>query len=308
MPPLSCTVRGCGAPLHQANRSFICDRGHSFDIARSGYVSLLQPQDRKSLDAGDSRAAVKARTDLLKAGVGVALLDAVVARAAALPFGGQPPVVVELGCGSGDTLGLLAAQREISGVGIDLSTAAASEAARRFAALTWVVANADRRLPLLDSSVDLVLSIHARRNPAECHRILRPDGFLVVAVPGASDLIELRELVQGEAVRRDRVQALVAEHDACFTRSSRHRRSKHSTSIVVRYTACFAALIAADVSANLHASRVSTASPSPLHPTSCCSQRGPDRDGRRWAPEATTFRTSCTPSVVRRRSRWPTAE
>ena len=217
MPPLSCTVRGCGAPLHQANRSFICDRGHSFDIARSGYVSLLQPQDRKSLDAGDSRAAVKARTDLLKAGVGVALLDAVVARAAALHFDGQPPVVVELGCGSGDTLGLLAAQREISGVGIDLSTAAASEAARRFAALTWVVANADRRLPLLDSSVDLVLSIHARRNPAECHRILRPDGFLVVAVPGASDLIELRELVQGEAVRRDRVQALVAEHDACFT-------------------------------------------------------------------------------------------
>ena len=217
MVPLSCTVRGCGAPLHQANRFFICDRGHSFDIARSGYVSVLQPQDRKSLDAGDSRAAVQARTDLLKAGVGVALLDAVVARAAALHLEGQPPVVVELGCGSGDTLGLLGQQREISGVGIDLSTAAASEAARRFASLTWVVANADRRLPLLDSSVDLVLSIHARRNPAECHRILRTDGLLLVAVPGASDLIELRELVQGEAVRRDRVPALVAEHDSCFT-------------------------------------------------------------------------------------------
>ena len=217
MPPLSCTVRGCGAPLHQANRSFICDRGHSFDIARSGYVSLLQPQDRKSLVAGDSRAAVQARTDLVKAGVGVALLDAVVARAAALHLEGQPPVVVELGCGAGDTLGLLAEKREISGVGIDLSTAAAAEAARRFPSLTWVVANADRRLPLLDSSVDLVLSIHARRNPAECRRILQTDGFLLVAVPGASDLIELRELVQGESVRRDRVQALVAEHDACFT-------------------------------------------------------------------------------------------
>ena len=195
----------------------MCDRGHSFDIARSGYISLLQPQDRKSLDAGDSRAAVQARTDLLKAGIGVAVLDAVVDRAAALHLEGQPPVVVELGCGSGDTLGLLAEKRELSGVGIDLSTAAAAEAARRFASLTWVVANADRRLPLLDSSVDLVLSIHARRNPVECRRMLRPDGFLLVAVPGASDLIELRELVQGEAVRRDRVQALVAEHDACFT-------------------------------------------------------------------------------------------
>ena len=217
MRPLSCTVRGCGAPLHQANRAFICDRGHAFDIARSGYVSVLQPQDRKSLDAGDSRAAVQARTDLLRAGVGVALLEAVVVRAAALHLEGQPPVVVELGCGSGDTLGLLAEKREISGVGIDLSTAASAEAARRFASLTWVVANADRRLPLLDASVDLVLSIHARRSPAECRRILRTAGFLLVAVPGASDLIELRELVQGEAVRRDRVQALVAEHDTCFT-------------------------------------------------------------------------------------------
>jgi len=215
--PLSCTVRGCGAPLHRATRSFVCDHGHSFDVARSGYVSVLQPQDRKSLDAGDSRAAVQARTDLLKAGVGVALLDGVVARAAALRLEGQPPVVVELGCGSGDTLGRLAEKREMSGVGIDLSTAAAAEAARRFASLTWVVANADRRLPLLDSSGDLVVSVHARRNPAECRRILRTDGFLLVAVPGASDLIELRELVQGEAMRRDRVQALVAEHNACFT-------------------------------------------------------------------------------------------
>ena len=217
MIPLSCTVRGCGAPLHQANRSFVCDRGHAFDVARSGYVSLLQPQDRKSLYAGDSRAAVQARTELLTAGIGAALLDAVVARAATLHLEGQPPVVVELGCGSGDSLGRLAATREIAGAGIDLSTAAAAEAARRFPSLTWVVANADRRLPLLDASVDLAVSVHARRNPTECRRILRTDGFLLVAVPGPSDLIELRELVQGEAVHRDRVQALVAEHDACFT-------------------------------------------------------------------------------------------
>lgn len=217
MPPLSCTVRGCGAPLQRVDRSFVCDRGHSFDIARSGYVSLLQPQDRKSLDAGDSRAAVRARADLLKVGVGAALRDAVVSRATALPFKTQPPVVVELGCGSGNTLGLLAETLTSCCVGVDLSTAAAADAARRFPSLTWVVANADRRLPLLDSSVDLVVSVHARRNPVECHRIMRSSGFLLVAVPGARDLIELREQVQGEAVPRERVQTLVAEHEAHFT-------------------------------------------------------------------------------------------
>lgn len=160
---------------------------------------------------------MRARADLLKVGVGAALRDAVVSRATALPFKTQPPVVVELGCGSGNTLGLLAETLTSCCVGVDLSTAAAADAARRFPSLTWVVANADRRLPLLDSSVDLVVSVHARRNPVECHRIMRSSGFLLVAVPGARDLIELREQVQGEAVPRERVQTLVAEHEAHFT-------------------------------------------------------------------------------------------
>ena len=66
------------------------------------------------------------------------------------------PVAADLGCGSGELLGALAAARDICGAGIDLSTAAVERAARRYPALTWVVANADRRLPLLDASVHLV--------------------------------------------------------------------------------------------------------------------------------------------------------
>ena len=113
-------------------------------------------------------------------------------------------------------MGRLAERIAATAVGIDLSTAAVTDAARRFPSLTWVVANADRRLPLLDGSVDLVVSVHARRNPSACHRILRALGFLLIVVPAANDLIELRELVQGEGVQRDRVPQLVAEHDAWF--------------------------------------------------------------------------------------------
>jgi 23S rRNA (guanine745-N1)-methyltransferase len=134
-----------------------------------------------------------------------------------LTRGGSLPVVVELGSGSGETLGTLAAAATIAGVGIDLSTAAAAHAARLFPAVTWVVANADRRLPLLDDSVDLVLSVHARRNPGECHRILRAGGFLLVAVPAADDLIELREAVQGDGLERDRAGILITEHEAFFS-------------------------------------------------------------------------------------------
>jgi 23S rRNA (guanine745-N1)-methyltransferase len=215
LPPLACTVRGCGLPLTRREAALACPAGHAYDVARSGYINLLQPQDRRSLDAGDSREAVEARAGLVSAGVGRALLDTVVARAAALEAG-DCPVVIDLGSGTGDALGALAKARRVNGVGIDLSVAAAEHAARRFPDLTWVVANADRRVPLLDRSVQLALSLHARRNPAECARVLAPGGYLLVAVPAADDLIELRERVLGARVERDRTSALLEEHTGRF--------------------------------------------------------------------------------------------
>jgi 23S rRNA (guanine745-N1)-methyltransferase len=194
---------------------FSCVSGHTYDIARSGYVNLLQPQDRRSLNAGDSREAVAARAALLTSGVGRALIDAVCAKAASLALS-TAPVVVDLGSGSGHAVVALGEQLETRGVGIDLSTAAADHAARRFPSHTWVVANADRRLPLLDASVDLLVSLHGRRNPEEADRVLAADGVMLIAVPAPDDLIELREQVQGEVVERDRGETLVVAHQARF--------------------------------------------------------------------------------------------
>ena len=213
-PPLSCTVRDCGLLLERRGDVLICARGHSYDIARRGYFNLLQPQDRKSLQAGDSREAIEARARLLGAGVGRAILDAVIDRAATLlPASG---IVADLGSGAGELLGELSRRIEGIAVGIDLSTAAVEHAARRFPKVTWVVANADRRLPLLDRTVDLLLSMHGRRNPAECARILSGGGHLLVAVPAVDDLIELRMAVQGQRVERERSLPLFADHARHF--------------------------------------------------------------------------------------------
>jgi 23S rRNA (guanine745-N1)-methyltransferase len=213
---LACSVRGCALPLFPQAGGVVCARGHAFDEARSGYLNLLQPNDRRSLRAGDSKAAVEARARLLASGVLRAVVEAFVQHAVWLDLGDRPSVV-DLGSGSGDALAELARIRPINGVGIDLSTTAIEHAAKRFPGLTWVVANADRRLPLLDGSVDLVWSLHARRNPAECARVLHRHGFLLVAIPALDDLIELRAVVQGEGMARDRTVALLTEHTPLFT-------------------------------------------------------------------------------------------
>lgn len=217
--PLACTVRDCHQPLTRLGSSWTCRGGHHFDIARIGYVNVLQPQDRRSTHAGDTRDAVAARARLLASGIGRLTLDRIVS----LALDGVPDraIVVDLGSGSGETLAAIAQARPVIGVGIDLSTAAAEIAARRCPTVTWVVANADRRIPLIDGSADLVISQHARRNPSECFRVLRAGGRLIVGVPAPDDLVELRQRVQGTGILRSRADLVIDEHREHFDCVSR---------------------------------------------------------------------------------------
>ena len=45
---LLCPVRDCHLALVREGQRVLCARGHSFDVARSGYINLLQPQERRS--------------------------------------------------------------------------------------------------------------------------------------------------------------------------------------------------------------------------------------------------------------------
>jgi len=217
---LACSVRGCGLPLERDERTLRCTAGHAFDVARSGYVNLLQPQDRRSLAAGDSKEVVNARLALEERGLGVDLeaaiaeLGALAGLARASPdFRGTSAVVLtganavpsnssdvlDLGAGTGRHLAALSVRFDCAAVGLDLSVHAIELAARRHGSSAWCVANCDRVLPVRSASVDLVLSIDARRPTQEIARVLRPGGRVIVAVPGARDLAELREVALTDA-------------------------------------------------------------------------------------------------------------
>jgi 23S rRNA (guanine745-N1)-methyltransferase len=202
-------------PLAREERRLFCPRGHSFDVARSGYINLLQPQERRSKLPGDTAAAVAGRRRLHDLGVTAPLLHAIAELIAA----SSSDIVLDAGCGDGFYLGTLASQTGFDAHGVDISIAAIDSAARRYPECEWIVANADRFVPYADRSFSLLLSITARMNAGEFRRVLRDDGRLLVAIPAPEDLIELR------GAGRDRVERTVETFAPDFKLVERRRVS-----------------------------------------------------------------------------------
>jgi 23S rRNA (guanine745-N1)-methyltransferase len=207
MSPLLCAVRNCHEPLTRVDGGLACPRGHSFDIARSGYINLLQPQERRSRKPGDTAEAVAARRRLHDRGVTQPLLDAIAAMANLT----SADVVLDAGCGDGYYLGSMALAYECEAHGVDISIPAIDTAARRYPGCQWIVGNADRFLPYADRTFTRVLSITARMNASEFRRVIRDDGRLLVAVPAPDDLVEVR------GTGRDRAARTVETFRAGFT-------------------------------------------------------------------------------------------
>lgn len=197
----------------------VCPRGHSFDIARSGYVNLLQPQDRRSSTPGDSAKAVAARRRFLDRGLATPLVEATI-DLLDLEAGGD---VLDAGCGEGHHLAAITNRFSCHGAGVDISLPAVDAAAKRYPDLEWIVANADRFVPYADASFAAVVSITARMNAHEFRRLLRGGGALLVAIPAPGDLIELRRAILGEGLQRDRTQRTIAAFAPLFA-LERHER------------------------------------------------------------------------------------
>jgi 23S rRNA (guanine745-N1)-methyltransferase len=210
---LLCPVRACHQALTRDHHRLFCPRGHSFDIARSGYINLLQPQDRRSKNPGDTADAVAARRRLHERGITGPLLQAISKLIARAPA----DTVLDAGCGDGFYLGELARARGFEAHGIDISLPAIQAAAKRYPECEWIVANADRFIPYADASFSCVLSITARMNSAEFRRVLKPNGRLLVALAAPDDLIELR----GRG--RDRVERTIETFARDFKLLDRRR-------------------------------------------------------------------------------------
>lgn len=187
----------CAAPLEREAGAYRCGGGHSFDVAREGYVHLLPPNQKHSALPGDDRDMVLARREFLSKGYYQPLLNTICSQM--LAFSGEAPVLLDAGCGEGYyTAGvcraLRAAGKRPRAAGTDISKFALRTAARREREAEFAVASS-YHLPLAEESVDVLLNCFSPLALEEFRRVLKPAGWFLYVVPGPRHLWEMKEIL-----------------------------------------------------------------------------------------------------------------
>ena len=184
----------CALALTLAGSGATCPSGHSFDRGRGGYLNLMVGgRLGPTVTAGDTPDALTARRRFLTAGH-----YAPIARALAEAVGAPEGPVLDVGCGEGYYLSTLAVGERY---GLDVSKAAVQMAARAHPDTQFVVGTA-YRLPALDRSAGVVISVFAPHPFEEFARVLRPGGWWVAVTPGPRHLHELRPVLHGDSEQK----------------------------------------------------------------------------------------------------------
>lgn len=187
----------CAAPLERTGGAYRCPAGHSFDVAREGYVHLLPPNQKHSPLPGDGRDMVLARREFLSKEYYRPLLNTISNQI--LAVSSETPAILDAGCGEGYyTAGvyqaLRAAGRRPRMAGTDISKFALRSAARREREVEFAVASS-YRLPLAEERVDVLLDCFSPLALEEFSRVLRPGGWFLYVVPGPRHLWEMKEIL-----------------------------------------------------------------------------------------------------------------
>ena len=195
---LLCPV--CGAVLNRVEKTWRCAVGHSFDIARQGYVNLLPVQQKHSLHPGDTREQVASRREFLKAGFYEPIADTLVRTATELGCAGP---VLDVGCGEGYYSTRLTAALGAELVGVDISKEAVRFAAAQHKDALWLCATA-AKLPVADGAVGTLTSLFALTVPGEFRRVLRRDGYFLQVLAAEDPLLGLKSIIYPELVFKEK--------------------------------------------------------------------------------------------------------
>lgn len=236
-----CAEVGRESSFLLAGGALRCDAGHTFDIAREGYVNLLPASGSKDAVHGDLPIMLRSRRDFLNRGhyqfLAEALSGVCVDVLSLLSARSNASALLDVGCGEGYYLNQLLHQIPLRFAdrgetfvnqqlpdlyGLDLAREAARLAAKRNPQLRITVGNTMVRLPFATGSMSMLLSLFAPRNPQEFDRVLAADGTLVVVIPTPGHLHEIRQHVRLLPIEVDKATHVVDQLRGVFELTNSH--------------------------------------------------------------------------------------
>jgi 23S rRNA (guanine745-N1)-methyltransferase len=187
----------CGEELVCGDNTLKCINNHNFDIAKQGYVNLLQSQKSSKKRHGDDKLMVKARQQFLDKGYYLCLFNGLAeALGKCLK---KDMTIADLGCGecwyTSKTAEFLDSKNiNYKICGIDISKYALIQGSKRNKKLNLAVGSTSN-VPILDNSCDAVLTVFAPYTESEIFRILKNGGIWIDASPLERHLMELKNVI-----------------------------------------------------------------------------------------------------------------
>ncbi|WP_162921708.1 putative RNA methyltransferase [Listeria costaricensis] len=187
LPQLACPH--CGGHLALEGASLLCEAGHRFDVAKPGYLFLLDHGIHTKYD----RQLFEARKRISDAGFFAPLTEKLAELCATYLDGRTEGLLVDAGTGEGSHLAEIS--RQLGGgypvVGLDIAKEGIRQAARDYPGHAWITADL-AACPLQDDSTALLLNILSPASYQEFDRILKSDGLLIKVFPEKDYLQEIR--------------------------------------------------------------------------------------------------------------------
>lgn len=199
----------CGDALQLGGpqmRSLVCSAGHSFDLAKQGYVNLYRGKPINEY----TKESFQERQIILERGMYAHLLEAICAFLAASADPAKSQVLVDAGCGEGYYTREIAQRfgtmelygTDLSRDSIQLAAGTANGMGAGPADIKWFVSDISK-LPVADGSVEYVLDIFTSANYQEFQRVLADDGYLIKIIPGEGHVKELREAAKDQLYHKE---------------------------------------------------------------------------------------------------------
>jgi 23S rRNA (guanine745-N1)-methyltransferase len=220
---LICPICMTQLQQHQASQGFYCDNKHHYDRHKDGYWPLLLANKTKM--QAISREKMRAKRFLLASGIYTPVINKM-AEVLLRLLADKPQIQhLDYQCGDGYYLrALMPSLSELNAEhwGIDDSENTLFAAAKA-GTLANLILSGLKKLPIADSSVDVITILDSPLKGKECQRILKDDGILVMLIPAERHLWQLKQAVYPDLTQKQQALNLpnnidvIETHEIKFT-------------------------------------------------------------------------------------------